>query len=167
MAVTKYGSKFPLITIDNETNYQNASNGIRYITIEEYQDIMHHTHKVSDLVDADGNFIDGDSIPSGGGSSSGISKADFDALTETVINLSTKVVNLESENVTLKNKVTTIENENVTLSGKVTTLENENAELKSQIQELSENVGNGDLSIGDWDVDQPGKQDAEGNTIGN
>ena len=52
-----YGPTFPTIQIDKQTNYPNAANNIKKITVEEWQDLLHHTHKLPDILDKDGNFL--------------------------------------------------------------------------------------------------------------
>lgn len=50
----KYTSKFPKILIDKKGNSPNESLQ-KKITIEEYYDLMHHTHNISTLIiDEDG-----------------------------------------------------------------------------------------------------------------
>ena len=39
-----YTPKYPKILIDNSSNYPNATGIRKEITVEEWQDIMHHNH---------------------------------------------------------------------------------------------------------------------------
>lgn len=48
-----YISKFPEIVIDRKFNSPNAQTA--NITVEQYYDLMHHTHKASDLLGGDGS----------------------------------------------------------------------------------------------------------------
>jgi hypothetical protein len=55
-----YSPRFPKIQVDSFVNYPNAANNIIKITVEEWQDLLHHTHKVTDILDTEGNFIGSD-----------------------------------------------------------------------------------------------------------
>ena len=51
----RYTSKYPTIVIDQRTNSVNESM-IKKITVEEYYDLKHHTHSISDLAVDDGGI---------------------------------------------------------------------------------------------------------------
>lgn len=121
-----YGATYPRIQTDPNINYPASQYNIQKITVEEWNDLLHHTHKLCDIQDNDGNFLDSGSSQDLSGY---VKREDYDALAETVASLIERV-----------------------------------AELESRISS-----GGGDLSgitIGDYDLDTPGIQDENGNTIG-
>lgn len=134
-------SKFPAIVIDKTTNYPNGKGTKKSLTIEEYQDLMHHTHKVTDLVDADGNPVDPSTFNGGGSSTTVITKKEYTELKETVETQKTTIQTMQTQITELQNKITAIESDN------------------AKAKESS-------FIIGDYDVTKEGKQDSLGNTIG-
>lgn len=57
MANVQYGATYPKISIDEHVNYPNAQFNIKKITVEEWNDLLHHTHKQSEILDNNGEFI--------------------------------------------------------------------------------------------------------------
>lgn len=56
MFAKEYTSEYPEITMDKDKNSVN-DNMIRQMTIEEWYDLLHHTHKVNEFVDEQGNKV--------------------------------------------------------------------------------------------------------------
>ena len=48
--MAKINSKFPKIIIDSRQNTHLSKSMQRKISIEEYYDLLHHTHNISDLI---------------------------------------------------------------------------------------------------------------------
>ena len=57
MAVGYDSYRFPEVKIDKQANYPNAAGNIKKITVEEWNDMLHHTHDASALVFSDGQTI--------------------------------------------------------------------------------------------------------------
>ena len=53
----QYGATYPKISIDEHVNYPNAQFNIKKITVEEWNDLLHHTHRQSEILDNNGEFI--------------------------------------------------------------------------------------------------------------
>ena len=102
-------SKYPLIVIDKRQNSPNL-NRTKTLTVEEYYDLLHHTHHSSDIIGGEG------------GESPSIDE----------------LINTINE---MKNTITT-------LTARVVALENAAEDIT------------------DYDLDTPGIQDINGNTIG-
>ena len=45
----KYQSKYNKIVMDNQENSPNSNMVVR-LTLEQYYDLLHHTHKISDII---------------------------------------------------------------------------------------------------------------------
>ena len=131
------GLKFPLIQLDANVNYPNAANNIKKVTVEEWQDLLHHTHKLSEILDDSGEFLGGE-----GSADGGVSVAAFNELKETV----------QQQAQTIQTQAETIAQLQESLSQLINTVNNINN-------------SNG-IIIGDWDVTKPGIQDQNDNTIG-
>lgn len=117
-------STIPRIITDRVVNSVNSL--VRKLpTIEEWYDILHHTHSAESIVGLS------DMIAGGGSTDVGERLKEAE---EKVATLTTTVESLE----------TTV------------------AELKTIIEEYAAT----DISIGDYDVNTPGIQDIDGNTIG-
>ena len=91
----RYGATYPRIVMDESVNYPNARFNIKRITVEEWNDLLHHTHKKSEIVNEDGNFL-GASEP-----------LDDSSVTEALIE---RVEELESQVTILLAKVAALEN---------------------------------------------------------
>jgi seryl-tRNA synthetase len=91
----QYSSEYPEIVIDQTTNSPNSNMSIR-LTVEQYHDLLHHTHKVVDLV----------------GNDKVASTEDVAELKESSTKLSESISTLESKLEELSNKLNTyIEND--------------------------------------------------------
>jgi len=179
MAIGYDSYKFPEVKFDKQANYPNAAGNIKKITVEEWNDILHHTHSVGTFVDNNGEFVD----PSqdGSGSGSGISLSEFNELKESVNNIKTTVETIhtveEYDDTEIKSRLETLESkahdeyDHTELINKIAALEEENTNLKSTLQSLVsrvtslENNPSSDGLLIDYDLDTPGTQDADGNTI--
>ena len=53
----KNKNTYPKIIIDKEVNFPNSNNNIKSLTVEEWNDMLHHTHDASALVFSDGQTI--------------------------------------------------------------------------------------------------------------
>lgn len=134
----QYKSKYPEIIMDNNNNSPNGYTKYN-LTVEQYYDLLHHTHNSSDLVGGSGE---------GGGSN----------ISQTVSDLVKKVEALQN---TVNKQDEIIKSLNTTIQG-----QNENIEqISKQIDDIS-GPDSGIVDVGDWDVETPGIQDINGNTIG-
>ena len=190
MANNTYSSSYPQIVIDEQVNYPNANTLIYKLTAEQFQDIMHHTHKISDLIGGDGAVI----------SAGEVSKEDFNTLKSSVEQLKNtlqalqnsiteptniqdiinRISNIESAITVMDNKIDVLE-ENAGTSGgtsvnslvdRVTALESyvgntsaseSTSSLNDRVTALENNSDDG--FIIDYNPDIPGTQDINGNTI--
>ena len=80
MANKNYTSKYPLIKTDSNINNTNAYFNTKHLTVEEYMDLMHHTHSIGDLLGSNGEPLGEDFNFDPSGISVGVSKEEFDAL---------------------------------------------------------------------------------------
>ena len=133
----QYKSKYPKIIVDanKSTHFNNALN--YNITIEEFYDLMHHTHSLSDLIGNSDEIVDGD-------------------IQATVLNLA-NVVNELKQTIEAQQGIIT------ELKEKTKTQEETINQLSKQIDSIVD--GDEDTYI-DWDLEKEGIQDLEGNTIG-
>ena len=99
-------SKYPRVVIDTKENNPNSSNMIKHLTNEEWQDILHHTHNIGDIVGGDGTTI----------SAGEVSKEEFDALksqlqsaNQTINNMQTTIQQLQNANTELRNMISTVQ----------------------------------------------------------
>jgi TolA-binding protein len=135
---TRYTSKYPTIVIDKSANSVNESM-VQKITVEQYYDFMHHTHDISAMTVSEGNMS-------------------YDEMQTTINQL----------NQTLNGLNTTIEQQNEIIKK----LEADTTEFKKLIAVQNEiiNTIKADMenmaSVSDWDVETPGDQDINGNTLG-
>lgn len=53
----QYGATYPKISFDEKVNYPNAQFNIKKITVEEWNDLLHHTHRQAEILDNNGEFI--------------------------------------------------------------------------------------------------------------
>lgn len=140
-----YVSKYPSIVVDKSTNSVNESLK-KVMTVEEYYDLKHHTHDISSLAVSDGNMT-------------------YNELQTLVTEMSDIINNL---NDTIEQQNTTIEQQNDIIQR----LEADTTELKELINTQNNVINKIKLemenmaSVSDWDIETPGIQDAEGNTLG-
>ena len=167
-----YSPKFPKIQLDSFINYPNAANNIVKITVEEWQDLLHHTHKVTDILDTEGNFIGSDLDISVSG---GVNEETFNELKNTVESqaetIATQAETISTQSGIIENLQTIVEANSSTIETQqsaIETLQGLVESLQSQINALDPNSGSSlqGLQVGDWDLDQEGIQDEYGNTIG-
>lgn len=95
MANSIYGATFPKVTLDTNINYPNAHFNIKRITVEEWNDILHHTHKASEILDDDGNM-----------SSSTIARVTVEEYTE----MKESIQTLIEQNTELMSRIAALEN---------------------------------------------------------
>ena len=106
MAVIKQGYdtyKWPEIQLDQQTNLPNAAGIIKKITAEEWADMKRHTHKISDILDANGNELGSDA-------SGNIVSYDDTEIRNLIGQLQNSINTLVQENKLLKQRVQTLEN---------------------------------------------------------
>ena len=146
--------KYPEIKLDEAGNYQSANTDLKRVTVEEWNDLLHHTHKAGTFVDDNGNFID----PSqdGSGSGDGISYQEFQDLKNSVNTLVETVNGLASSVASLVESNAALVESNASLVERVTALENS--------QGGGETPGEDEFVI-DYDPDTPGTQDINGNNV--
>lgn len=140
-----YGAKFPPIQMDGTVNYPNAQYNIKKITVEEYNDLLHHTHKLNELMDSEGHFLTGDEV------SVGVSSSDFNALKARVESLEESGTGSSSGNYATQEALQTLQELVNVQSGLITTLTNKVAALENA-------SSSGGIEIGDWDVEREGIQ---------
>ena len=167
-----YSPRFPKIQVDSFVNYPNAANNIIKITVEEWQDLLHHTHKVTDILDTEGNFIGSDLDISVSG---GVDEETFNELKNTVQSQSETIASqaetISTQSGIIENLQTIVESNSSiieTQQSAIETLQGLVQSLQNQINSLDPNSESSlsGLQVGDWDLDQEGIQDEYGNTIG-
>lgn len=117
----QYQSKYPEIVIDNNPN-SGVSSMTFPITIEQFYDLMHHTHKVSDII-----------MEGGGGS---IEEGVINEINNNINDLKQETQE-QSQTIVQLNQTIIQQNETIIL-------------LTEQLQELQEKVNNG-ITIPDDD----------------
>ena len=139
----KYKSKYPKIIIDTEktTHFNNRLN--YNITIEEFYDLMHHTHSIADLTAVDGEVVD-------------------DNIQATVLNLVATVNELKQ---TIANQQNTINELVIKNNEQYQTINQLSQQVKINKDNITD-ITEGSDDIYDWDVTKEGIQDVDGNTIG-
>jgi hypothetical protein len=172
-----YSYRFPEVNMDPQSNYPSAAGIIKKITAEEWADIIHHTHKITEITDVNGNKL-------GSGAGGTITAYDDTEIRNLINNLQSKLTALTNENneqkttiSNLQSQITTLSNSNNTLQSQVAEITNENSTLKediivlqSKVTDLENNGGGGNATDGfiiDYDIDKDGIQDINGNDINN
>lgn len=117
MSINTYVSKYPRIIIDKRSNSPNDSLQ-KKITIEEFYDLMHHTHKISDLINDGGDIS-------------------YEEIQSIILGLQQEIKELKA----------IIQTQQATIEG-----------IKTELVNTA--------SISDWDVETPGNQDINGDTLG-
>ena len=168
-----YTSKYPTIVSDKSLNSPNDGM-IKKITVEEYYDLKHHTHSISDLSTDEGN-MSYDEMQVVINNLTEITNA-YDTTIKEQQNLITQ---LRESNTTLQNTVNelteTVNNTGDTILHQndiIQRLEADITEFKALIATQNETI---DVmkkeminmtTVSDWDVEKPGNQDIEGNDLG-
>ena len=130
------GQKIPEIIVSNTEDSINGGNLVYKLTLEEFYDLMHHTHKLEDLQDENGILFP----PSSG--NQGIAPLPPKQQPVSLIQqLQINITNLSKQIVQLEAKISDLEN----------TIESNNAEINSKV----DNYIDEDLTIGDWDATTP------------
>ena len=129
------GQKIPEIIVSNTEDSINGGNLVYKLTLEEFYDLMHHTHKLEDLQDENGILFP---PPSSG--NEGIAPPEQQPVS-LIQQLQINITNLSKQIVQLEAKISDLEN----------TIESNNAEINSKV----DNYIDGDLTIGDWDATTP------------
>ena len=130
------GQKIPEIIVSNTEDSINGGNLVYKLTLEEFYDLMHHTHKLEDLQDENGILFP---PPSSG--NEGIAPPPEQQPVSLIQQLQINITNLSKQIVQLEAKISDLEN----------TIESNNAEINSKV----DNYIDGDLTIGDWDATTP------------
>jgi len=161
-----YSYKFPEINMDNTTNYPSAAGIIKKITAEEWADMLHHTHKITEIVDANGNKL-------GSGADGTITAYDDTEIKASISTLESKVQTLENnqsqpveeyDDTELKGLIQTLQQQVANLIEENTTLKESVTTLQSKVQTLENNSSaSTDGLIIDYDIDKQGTQDIHGN----
>ena len=75
-----YTNTYPKIEVDHDINFPNSVYNIKHVTVEEWNDLLHHTHKQANILDDDGNFMGTGAAPGTGGTGEAAKKSDLDSL---------------------------------------------------------------------------------------
>lgn len=139
-------SKYPRVVMDTKENNPNSSNMIKHLTNEEWQDVLHHTHNIGDIIGGDGTTI----------SAGEVSKEEFNALkaqlqsaNQTIINMQTTIQQLQNENTALQDELDTLKDEVESSTG--TTYDD--TELRNMISTVQEDTRQNTASIADMRID--------------
>lgn len=127
-----YSDKYPMISIDPQVNYPNASNNLKKPTVEEWQDLLHHTHKITEILDSNGQFLGNENINIG----TGVSKEEYDALVDRIKAIEDN--NSGSSNIDISTLATKddIEDVNQKITDIESGIENGNYITKAQFDDL-------------------------------
>lgn len=136
------GQKIPEIIVSNTEDSINGGNLVYKLTLEEFYDLMHHTHKLEDLQDENGILFPPVSPMPPSSGNEGIAPLPPEQQPVSLIQqLQINITNLSKQIVQLEAKISDLEN----------TIESNNAEINSKV----DNYIDGDLTIGDWDATTP------------
>ena len=133
------GQKIPEIIVSNTEDSINGGNLVYKLTLEEFYDLMHHTHKLEDLQDENGILFPRPMPPSSGDEEPAPPPEQHPV--SLIQQLQINITNLSKQIVQLEAKISDLEN----------TIESNNAEINSKV----DNYIDGDLTIGDWDATTP------------
>ena len=138
-----YKSKYPKIIVDKDANSVNDQLQ-KKMTIEEYYDILHHTHDIESLSNSSGTTI----------------QEMYNTILETQQTLNDFRSTIEQQNdiIEQQNKIIQ-EQQNI-----VNNISEENEEVKRKVAELANEIIN-IPSVSDWDASAPGIQDMNGDTV--
>ena len=170
MAVIKQGYdtyKWPEVQTDPQINLPNAAGIIKKITAEEWADMKRHTHKISDILDSNGNELGSDA-------SGNIVSYDDTEIRNLISQLQNSINTLAQENNLLKQRVQALEQQSGS-GGDTTEIENQISGLQNSVSNLTSRVETLENSSStsedglliDFDPDSPGTQDIHGNTVNN
>lgn len=168
-----YVSKYPTIVADKTINSVNESM-IKKITVEEYYDLKHHTHNISNLAVGEGSMSYNEMETIVNNLLETVNK--YDA---TIQEQQNYIIELQQSNNTMQSTINTltetVNNASDTILQQndiIQRLEADTTEFKRliAIQNDTINVMKTEMenmtSVGDWDIETPGIQDHEGNTLG-
>lgn len=131
------GQKIPEIIVSNGEDSINGGNLVYKLTLEEFYDLMHHTHKLEDLQDENGILFPSENpLPP--------SEGDGAEPTPPV----SVIQQMQNTIVTLTEQITKLETKISDLEG---TIDSNNAQINSKVDNYIEN----DLVVGDWDATTP------------
>lgn len=135
------GQKIPEIIVSSGEDSINGGNLVYKLTLEEFYDLMHHTHKLEDLQDENGIlFPSTNPLPPSEGD--GAEPAPPVEQPVSLIQQMQNTINALTEQITnLEIKISDLE-DNMALN---------NAEINSKV----DNYIDEDLTIGDWDATTP------------
>ena len=132
-----YTSEYPEVVMDRDTNSAN-SGMIKRVTVEEWYDLLHHTHKVEEFVDKDLNRVQALSVPINpeeGGGSGGMDSSVEQQILNTISQLTSKVDSLTQ------------------------TIEAQQATIEQQQQQINDLLNNpsssGGIDVIDYDATTP------------
>ena len=138
MSSNLYTSKYPRIIVDKRANSVNDSLK-KVLTIEEFYDIMHHTHPVSVLTVNEGEMT-------------------YNEMQNTVNNLTEKLNTYDTTINQQQEIIKKLEADTTELRNLIKTQNNIIQTMKTEMENMA--------SVSDWDVEKPGIQDANGNDLG-
>ena len=132
-----YTSEYPEVVMDRDTNSAN-SGMIKRVTVEEWYDLLHHTHKVEEFVNKDLERVEALAVPVNpeeGGGSGGIDASVEQQILNTISQLTSKVETLTQ------------------------TVESQQAIIEQQSQQINDLIANppssGGIDVIDWDATTP------------
>lgn len=103
MSRKKYTSKYPTVVTDQNINSANGSM-IKKITVEEYYDLKHHTHSMSDIAVDEGSMTFEEM------------QSTINQMSQTINGLTTTINTLQEENSALREAINTINKEMVNMA---------------------------------------------------
>ena len=132
-----YTSENPEVVMDRDTNSAN-SGMIKRVTVEEWYDLLHHTHKVEEFVNKDLERVEALAVPVNpetGGGSGGIDSSVEQQILNQIAQLTSKVESLTQ------------------------TVESQQAIIEQQSQQINDLIANppssGGIDVIDWDATTP------------
>ena len=134
--------KLPEIIVSKEEDSINGGNLVYKLTLEEFNDLMHHTHKLEDLYDENGILFPPVSpLPPSGGDGDVEPAPPEEQPVSLIQQLKDSIENLNSRIRDLEDTVQTLSN----------TVDNNNTEINSKLDTYIDE----DLMVGDWDATTP------------
>ena len=132
-----YTSEYPEVVMDRDTNSAN-SGMIKRVTVEEWYDLLHHTHKVEEFVNKDLERVEALAVPVNpeeGGGSGGMDSSVEQQILNQIAQLTSKVETLTQ------------------------TVESQQAIIEQQSQQINDLIANppssGGIDVIDWDATTP------------
>jgi methyl-accepting chemotaxis protein len=144
-------SKYPEIIVDKDANMASGSLNTHHLTVEEYYDLLHHTHGFSDLVDDEGTSINElvEIVDQFSGTVNTLSNT-VEELTEQLSQATTTIAELREQLSSTQSDISTVTHSVEDITGRVKTVEDKIAES---------------YDVSDYDATTPEREDIDGNII--